>query len=253
MSRLLLLPILLASAMTLSGCASSRMMSDLERIGFEWVAIPAGSFMMGDTWEGISPDEIPAHRVVVGNLYVSRFETTFEQYDWYTDREELPRVNPDQVDRGRRAVNMVTWQEAADFCMYIGGRLPTEREWEYAAAGGAEKQLYPGTDDKEAADDYIRHRENALAEPFMVGSKLPNHFGLFDMGGNVAEWVSAYYERYPAEGQDIIWHDLDQFDMRVVRGGGFGSELETTRTFRRSGTLQFVTTPNIGFRCVKDR
>lgn len=237
----------------MSGCASTRMMSELESTGFEWVAIPGGTFMMGDTWEGISPDEIPAHAVTIPDLYVSRYETTFNQVDWYTDREGLPRYNPDAMDRGQRAVNMIDWQQASDFCTYIGGRLPTEREWEYLAAGGAEKQLYPGTDDKEEAEEYVRYRENALAESFQVGSKKPNAFGLYDMGGNVAEWVSAYYERYPAEGEDVIWHDLDQFDMRVVRGGGFGSELETTRTFRRSGTLKFVKTPNVGFRCVKDR
>lgn len=236
-----------------SGCTGSRMAAELTDLGYEWVPIPGGTYMMGDTWEGTNPDAIPAHPVSVPDLDVSRYETTVAQYDWFTARTGRPMWQPDNPDRGARAISEVVWQEGVDFCTYIGGRLPTEQEWEYLAAGGPDKQKFPGTDNAEEVEDYARYRENALAEAFVVGSREPNRFGLFDMGGNVAEWISAYYEKYPAPGQEPIWHDLETFDMRLVRGGGFSSELAVTATYWRAGTLQDIRSPSIGFRCVRDR
>jgi formylglycine-generating enzyme required for sulfatase activity len=236
-----------------SGCTGSRMAAELADLGYEWVSVPGGTYMMGDTWEGTNPDAIPAHPVEVPDLDVSRYETTVAQYDWFTDRTGQPRWQPENPNRGKRAISEVVWQEAVDFCAYIGGRLPTEQEWEYLAAGGTDKQKFPGTDDPDEAEDYVRYRLNALAESFAVGTRQPNRFGLFDMGGNVAEWVSAYYEKYPEPGQEPVWHDLDVFDMRLVRGGGFSSELAVTATYWRAGTLQDIRSPSIGFRCVRDR
>jgi len=235
-----------------AGCLGSRKMAELESTGFEWVPIQGGAFVVGDTFERVNPDAIPVHTVEVESFEISKYETTFEQYDWFARATGRPLPMPERTDRGSRAVGEVSWDDAQAFCAYIGGRLPTEVEWEYAAAGGKEKQLYPGTDDEDERDAYVRHRENSLAEPFYVGRKQPNAFGLHDMGGNVAEWVSDYYERYPEPGTEPVYHDLEQFDMRIARGGSFASEPVIARTYWRAGTLKYVKTDAIGFRCVRD-
>jgi hypothetical protein len=70
-------------------------------------------------------------------------------------------------------------------------------------------------------DEYVRHRVNSLAENFPVATKKPNAFGLFDMGGNVAEWIAEYYEFYPEPGEDPVWIDLSTRELRLARGGAY--------------------------------
>ena len=240
------------ASLVASGCAGSRMASELSSTGFEWVQIQGGPFMMGDTFENENEDALPVHQVFVADFEMSKYETTFDQYDWFARATGRPLPMPEMTDRGSRAVGGVRWEDARAFCEFIGGRLPTEIEWEYAAAGGSAKQLFPGTNDEDDLDRFVRHRANSLAEPFYVGRKQPNLFGLHEMGGNVAEWVAGYYERYPETGETPIWQDLDQFDMRIARGGSFASEPYVARTYWRAGTLKYITTDAIGVRCVRD-
>lgn len=220
-------------------------------IGFEWVYIEGGPYLMGDM-TGNNADALPAHGVRIEPFYISRYETTLEQYDLFAKRTGRETVLPDQVSRGTRAAGNMTWQEAKDFCEYMDGRLPTEQEWEFAAAGGMAKQLYPGTDNPDEVDDYVRHRVNSMAESFPVGRKKPNLFGLYDMGGNVAEWIGEFYEFYPEPGQDPAWINLSQRELRLARGGGYSAEVHVSQTYWRAGTLGTVTTPTIGVRCVTD-
>lgn len=84
-----------------------------------------------------------------------------------------------------------------------------------------------------------------------MGQKEPNLFGLFDMSGNVAEWVDAYYEKYPEPGMLPIYNNNFERDMRLARGGSITSEVLLTRTYWRAGTLRMVRAPSIGFRCAK--
>lgn len=234
------------------GCASSRLNTELKTIGFEWVPIDGGTFSMGDVYFDDNPDSQPVHPVQVAPFFISKYETTLEQFDWFTSKTGKPTIYPEQQDRGRRAVSNVSWQDSKAFCEFIGGRLPTENEWEYAAAGGGLKQMYPGTNNEEEAPEYTRFIRNSLAEVFPVGTKKPNAFGLYDMGGNVAEWIGAFYEYYPAPGEDPVWFDLENRELRIVRGGGFSADLSITRTYWRAGTLGRVATAGIGVRCVKD-
>ncbi len=233
-----------------AGCASSRIP---EAPGLEWVAVEGGQFTMGDVVTGMDPDATPVHVVEVGDLWASRYETTWDQYDWFTATTGRERHMPGNVDRGARAVHSVMWADAVAFCAFVGGRLPTEPEWEFLAAGGALKQRYPGTNSSEEAGDYVRSHDNSLAESFIVGSKLPNAFGLYDMGGNVAEWIADYYPKYPEPGAEPEWFDMQNFDMRILRGGSYAQNTPAARTARRAGTLQDVRSESIGFRCVKDR
>ena len=97
-------------------------------------------------------------------------------------------------------VVVVTWGEANDFCAKIGGRLPTEAEWERAARGGQEGVLYPWGDkaptDAAGATNGAAFEGDA-AQP--VGQYAPNAFGVHDMAGNVWEWVSDWAGNYPAD------------------------------------------------------
>ncbi len=233
-----------------AGCASTHIP---EAPGLEWVAVEGGQFTMGDVWTGMDPDATPVHLVQIDDLWVSRYETTWDQYDWYTSVTGVPRHMPKMEDRGMRAVHSVTWAEAVAFCAYVGGRLPTEPEWEFLAAGGVRKERYPGTNIPDDAGDYVRSHDSSIAESFFVGSKKPNAFGLYDMGGNVAEWIADYYPKYPQPGIEPEWFDLENFDMRILRGGSYAQNTPAARTAKRAGTLQDVRSEMNGFRCVRDR
>lgn len=248
MRRLL---VLLTSVITLSACTSVRVPPEMASIGFEWVLLKGGPFLMGDM-SGNNQDALPLHGVRIAPFYISRYETTLEQYDLFARKTGRETVLPDQASRGMRAAGNLSWEDAVAFCAYMGGRLPTEQEWEYAAAGGSAKQTYPGTNDLDAVDDFVRHRTNSMAESFPVGRKQPNLFGLYDMGGNVAEWIGDFYEFYPEPGQDPVWIDLGQRELRLARGGGYSAEVYVAQTYWRAGTLGTVTTPTIGVRCVAD-
>jgi len=242
----------LCFAIAASGCASSKLTKELETIGFEWVPISGGPLTMGDVYFEDNPDSRPVHPVQVAPFYISKYETTLDQYDWFTTKTAREQIFPEQLDRGRRAVSNLNWTDARAFCEFIGGRLPTEVEWEFAASGGPLKQMYPGTNDEEEAEEYVRYIQNSLAEVFPVGSKQPNAFGLFDMGGNVAEWIGSFYEYYPEPGVEPVPFDLENRELRIVRGGGFSADRSVTRTYWRSGTLARVATAGIGVRCAKD-
>lgn len=146
----------------------------------------------------------------------------------------------------------VSWDEATAFCAFAGGRLPTEIEWEYAAAGGIAKQKYAGTNNDLEIDNFAHHRQNSGGISMPVGLKEPNLFGLYDMSGNVGEWVDDYYESYPEQGEKLVYNNPDEREMRLVRGGGVSSEVHVTRTYWRAGTLRDQRTPSIGFRCAVD-
>lgn len=236
-----------------AGCSSIRVPGNMAAIGFEWVYMEGGPFLMGDTFDEEVADALPLHGVRIQPFYISRYETTLDQYDVFARETGRETVLPDESNRGTRAAGDMSWEDALAFCEYMGGRLPTEQEWEYAASGGMPKQFYPGTDNEEEADDYVRHRTNSLAESFPVGRKKPNRFGLYDMGGNVAEWIGDFYEFYPEPGEDPTWINLNERDLRLARGGGFSAELHVARTYWRAGTLRQVTTPTIGVRCVRGR
>ena len=224
----------------------------MESIGFEWVYIEGGPYLMGDLGQN-NQDALPLHGVRIEPFYISRYETTLEQYDLFAQKTGRETVLPDQVSRGRRAAGDMNWEDARAFCKYMGGRLPTEQEWEFAAAGGKAKQIYPGTDNADEVDDYVRHRVNSMAESFPVGRKKPNLFGLYDMGGNVAEWIGDFYEFYPEPGADPEWIDLSQRELRLARGGGYSAEVYVSLTYWRAGTLGTITTPTIGVRCARER
>ena len=233
---------------TLSGCFLFKKASEQP---FETVMIPGGAFMMGDFENQENDDATPVHRAIVAPFEISKHEITYEQYDAYAEQVGAKLPDDNGYGRGPRAVANITWHEANDYCTFYNFRLPSEKEWEYAARDTGKEFIYPGTNNKSEIDEYIRHVDNSVMHSFAVGTKSPNGLGLFDMGGNVFEWVGDYYEFYPEPGTEPELKDLENFSMRIIRGGSFKMGKEVAQTWWRSGTLAEITSDNIGFRCVR--
>lgn len=201
--------------------------------------------MMGDVVEQLNDDALPLHQVKLENYYIGKYEVTYSMYDEFAKLTDRPL--PDDNDRGRgdRAVVRISWEEALAYCNHFGYRLPSETEWEYAAREGGKNTLYSGTN---STDSLKYYAITEVTYSFYVGSKTPNAFGIYDMSGNVAEWIGSYYQFYekPAE-----LHDLENSSVRIIRGGSFsGESMNTTKNFWRVGVLSSSRYYNIGFRCV---
>lgn len=206
---------------------------------------------MGDTFEGTNADALPVHTVRVAPFRLAATETTVGQFRAFVRATSYPFDDPGTAAGEEDAVSNVDWDAAQAFCAWVSGRLPTEQEWEFAAAGGPRKQRYPGTDSVDSLAAYARYRGNSVARPGPVARKLPNRFGLFDMGGNVAEWIGAFYQFYPEDGEEPRYDDPRSTGIRIVRGGSYSMEPDITRSYWRAGTLREVTSPAIGFRCAR--
>ena len=241
---------LLLSILLLPGCFLARKTSSMAPP--EMVVVSGGSFRMGDIFEEENEDAIPVHEVMLPTFQMSRYEITYAQYDVFA--LETGRALPDDngYGRGDRAVANVSWEDAVAYCAHYGYRLPTEVEWEYAARSGGKAHRFAGTDSLNAVDRYVRHIDNSMLHSFNVGSKEPNELGLYDMSGNVYEWIGDYYEFYPSEGDEPQYKDLSISSMRILRGGSFKTPPNLTQTFWRSGTLGDIPSDAIGFRCVRE-
>ena len=197
----------------------------------EMVVIPGGSFRMGCV-SGIGcRDEFPVHEVRVETFELGKYEVTFEEYDRFT--EATGRARADDQDRyrrqgwgrGRRAVTMVTWEDAVAYTRWLSRqtglryRLPSEAEWEYAARAGTETVYSWGNEfDCNRAEEFDCGRWASHRE--LVGLFAPNGWGLHDMHGNVSEWVqdcwNDSYQGAPADG--AAWESGD-CTYRMTRSG----------------------------------
>lgn len=158
-------------------------------------------------------------------------------------------VNPDYP------VVSVTWLQAFEYCRYYGKRLPSEAEWEYAARGGMTSELYPWGDEPPAGKAVFRTAEALRSRPEAIGSFSPNGYGLYDMSGNVWEWVADWYsaEYYQVsfqEGKKVFNpYNNNVSSEKVIRGGGWTSLAEDLRVTNRNRQAPNKAKLNIGFRC----
>ena len=196
---------------------------------------------------GRMPVESPRHRVTVGSFYIAKFTVTQEEY------EAVMGANPSRYRGAGQPVEMVSWLNAVDYCNRLsimegltpaytingnnvtwnreanGYRLPTEAEWEYACRAGTDTPFYTG----DSAVDAGWYRATASdRQPYPVGQKLPNGFGLYDMHGNVWEWCWDWYGDYTEE-EKVDPVGPATGPGRVYRGGSWDNDAAQIRSAYR--------------------
>ena len=221
-----------------------------------WVGITGGAFTMGDTAGDLPEICRPAHRVTVSSFELSRDEVTVRQYAVFlqaTGHPEPPEWEK-QLENPDRPVVFVSWQDAAAFARWVGARLPTEAEWEYAARSGVEGAKYPWGDDPPSGRANYRHpfESGAGWVKYLVkpGMFPPNRFGLNDMAGNVWEWCADWDGGY-SDGPSVNPAGSPSGTKRIVRGGGWNSNDLVVRTAMRGGNDPATRGSHIGFRIAR--
>lgn len=232
----------------------------------EMVVLPSGSFLMGsppdpaaDPFSNEKPkaigskDEKPQHHVQIQSFAVGKYEVTQEQ--WYAVMGNNPGKN-----KGRTLpVEQVSWDETQQFIAKLNQktgqkyRLPSEAEWEFAARAGTTTEWSFGNDATKL-EGYAWYNRNSRFETHGVGQKLPNAFGLFDMHGNVWEWVQdCWHETYagaPTDGS--TWTTACTENWRVLRGGSWGYAPVNLRSAYRERINPDYRDSGYGFRLARD-
>ncbi len=228
--------------------------------GPRMIAIPAGSFLMGNTSGLISPDETPRHKVNVPAFAMSVFEVTYAEYDVFA--RATGRTRPDSTgwDRKTHPVNNVSWDDAVAYAAWLSKqtgkkyRLPSEAEWEYAARGGQRTTFWWGSDKgKGNAHCFDCASDLNTSKTAKVGSYKPNAFGLYDTAGNLYEWVhDCYHRNYNDAPEDgSVWEGGD-CSVRIVRGGAFRSPATSMRVENRETFPSNKGQYNVGIRLVRE-
>lgn len=214
--------------------------------GMELVEVPGGCYQMGD--DGGDADEKPLHKVCLDSFYIGKYEVT--QGQW----QQIMGTNPSFFSfcGDDCPVENISWNDAQEFISKLnrvnsgGYRLTTEAEWEYACRSGGKSERFCGGDDVGAVAWYDR---NSSSKPHEVGGKLPNGLGVFDMSGNVWEWVSDLYQSdYNGTPQDRNPAGDLAGPKRVMRGGSWYNDHKNVRASIRGSSEPDHRSINLGFR-----
>jgi sulfatase modifying factor 1 len=217
----------------------------------EMVLISAGEFFMGsDDPAFTDPNERPRRLVSLDSFFIDKYEVTEQQY------RSVMGENPSYWIGSDLPVHNVSWDDAKKYCERLGKRLPTEAEWEKAAKGGRNDR-WSGTSDVGSLGEYAWIDDSAVpiekrsgSRPHPVGTKNPNGYRIYDMSGNLLEWVSDRYDYYKT-GPKATPPGPEKGPLRVLRGGSWDShviEVKTTsRRARQPGYKDWM----IGFRCAR--
>ena len=246
MSAIVLGALLVGLVMFTSGCSDIQDGSMIFKqktinnsIGMEFVLIPAGEFNMGSPSEEEDRDkhEGPVHTVKIENAYyMGKYEVTQKQW------VEVMGSNPSYHKGDDLPVEKVSWYDAREFIKKLNEiegtdkyRLPSEAEWEYAARAGTTTR-YSFGDNESDLTEYAWYYEKFIDETHPVGQKKPNPWGLYDMHGNVYEWVhDEWHPSYNGAPSNTIPWIGDGESRRVLRGGGWttvpGACQSATRNF----------------------
>jgi len=213
----------------------------------EFADIPAGTFIMGSpvTERGRKDDEIQ-HQVTLSAFKMSKYCITIAQYDAFC--EATGRKKPWGFKRGNMPVSQVSWYDAKAFAEWMGCRLPTEAEREYATRANTTTPFYTG-DSLTLDQAYFNNKSGMEAKP--VGSFLPNAFGLYDMHGNMIEWTNDWYGEYNIH-EKINPKGPETGEIKVFRGGGFWLPGWKCRSACRAGDPPGNKGAGLSFRIVKD-
>jgi formylglycine-generating enzyme required for sulfatase activity len=162
---------------------------------------------------------------------------------------EAPNFNTDWANENMPIVN-VGWDDAQAYCGWVGGRLPTEAEWEYAARGGSTEARYGPLDEIAWYEHNSGRRKYSGRQTHDVAQKRANGFGLYDMLGNVWEWVNDWYDRnyyQNSPSQDPAGPASGR--AHIMRGGSWGDGARKVRESVRAGINPGLPSINNGVRC----
>ncbi len=228
----------------------------------EMVVLPAGEFLMGSPAsdkEGFG-DQRPQHRVKIGYRFaLGRNPVTFAEYDHFCAETRREEPADQGWGRGRRPVINVSWLDAQDYLTWLSQetgwayRLPSEAEWEYACRAATTTRYAFG--DKITPKN-ANYGESKLGKTTDVGAYPPNPWGLYDMHGNVWEWVEdVWHDSYNgAPIASSAWTDGEgkqSSRVRVVRGGSWGSSPRNLRSASRRRYPPDSRIFNLGFRVAR--
>ncbi len=242
-------------------------------VRFEMVAIPGGTFTMGSAAgeRGRAGDEGPAHEVKIAPFWMERTEATWDEYDQFAFAQGIARAGgadapppsgadaitkptPPYADesfgfgKGKQPAISMQYHAAMEYCRWLSEktgkiyRLPTEAEWEYAARAGTTTAWSSG-EDPSKLDAYAWFKANSGGHPHPVGGKSPNPWGLFDMHGNVAEWVVDHYDSgfyatvAPGTRAPVLMPDDRRYPYGV-RGGSWEDPAARLRSAARRGSSE---------------
>jgi formylglycine-generating enzyme required for sulfatase activity len=241
-----------------------------EALDSDMVHVPEGEFIMGCDCADV--DERPQRPVHLDAFEIDRYEVTNIQYQrllrgsgrdgprrWagrylHLDSDRSPDWRGDEYPSGEAMYPAagITWEEATEYCAWVGKRLPTEAEWEKAARG-TDERAYPwgSTWDPDRANTL----DQRLSYPAPVGAYASgaSPYGAMDMAGNVWEWASDLYDRryYSWANDSNPSGPTSGTGERILRGGAWDSSPDQTRTSYRNATHFFGPNFRVGFRCAR--
>ena len=216
------------------------------------VLVVGGKFQMGDDHGNQKSTTI--HPVIIKSFYIDKYEVTVKEYKGFC--LETHRAMPSEPAWGWHydfPISNVSWDDAVSYAAWVGKRLPTEAEWEFAARGGVLSKGYnfSGSDN---LDEVAWYDENSSNSVHSVGTKESNELKLFDMTGNVLEWCADkydgdYYKSSPKENPQGPEIGGD----RVLRGGSYIGDKDDCRLAKRFSRMPAVSELRFGFRCAMDK
>jgi formylglycine-generating enzyme len=234
------------------------------------VFIEGGEMMLGQGTD--ASRDLPRHKVRIKSFYLSKYPVSKKTFCRLLNKfhfggfSKTPFFCPLTSDLENHTTDRhrpftcyygekppftgISWRGANAFAFMLGGRLPTEREWEYAARGGtaARPTLYAGSND---LDEVGWYKDNAHKYKHDIGLKKPNELGLYDMSGNAWEWcMDKFYD--PRFSYHSPYSEQDAIQARVIRGGSFADGSDSAILYKRSSGYVDEINPYIGFRVAYD-
>ncbi len=240
----------------------------------KFVLAEGGTFKMG-TDRPAETHEGPVHDVTVKSFYIAKTEVTFDDFDKFCKDLKRDTVSSGFWGRGKQAAMNLSWLDAVAYCNWLsekeklskcylisateikyldtakGYRLPTEAEWEFAARGGNKSKgtYFSGSD---AINDVAWFKGNSNDGPHAVGQKKPNELGLFDMNGNVWEWVWDWYDgAYYKTSSPVDPAGPENGNYRVMRGGAFYNDGVYANVYTRQNAGPGFRQNSVGFRVAR--
>lgn len=225
------------------------------------VFIPEGRFIMGTQGDMGEYDEKPAREVTLKSYYIDIHEVSNERYERFIQatghRKQDVMVFFDDLSQlmgPKQPAVGISWFDASAYCAWAGGRLPTEAEWERAARGEDQRQWPWGNQFREGYAN-LRGNEDGYQYTSPVGTYEAGRspYGLYDMAGNLSEWVADWYnEFFYREGQVTLPRGPDHGKAKVNRGGSWNDPPHNLRTGKRTATSPVRSDSIFGFRCAAD-